>query len=218
MKNNKGLRYMDEGNSIKKKEFLLVSSSTAMCERYRTMIEQERNYSVFTISYPELVGGILKTRSIDFIILTMSACDPNIMSFIENLKKHHPDISVLVITDDDEAGCVDDVCKAGADGFMIKKDESMLISAIQTILSGKRFISEVAMNFYLQKTLFRGSDTYEESGNAFSFEEHEVFQLIARGFDIDQIAETLNVSREKVLMYQNRLKNKTNGTTQGNKT
>jgi DNA-binding NarL/FixJ family response regulator len=208
---------MDERNSKKKREFLLLSSSPDVGERYRSAIEQESSYSVFTISYPELVEGVLEARPIDFIILTMTRCDPNIALFIENLKKHHPDILILVIADEDEAGCVDDVCKAGADGFMLTDDESMLIPAIQKILSGKRYISEIAMNLSLQKKLVTGSDTYETLG-AFLFEEHEVFQLLTRGFNTNQIAETLNISREKVLIYQSRLKNKTNGASQGKKT
>lgn len=193
----------------KNKAFLIISSSPDVCGHYRTMIEREKDFAVVSVSYPESAFDILLQHTVDFAVFTMDACSDSILSFLAALRKDYPAIPVLVITGDHGAVCVDDVCRAGADGFLLKHDESLLIPAVRTILSGKRYISEIALNISLQRRLMGCTDTYNQKVIDYSFEGHEVYQLATRGFGTDKIAEILNISREKVISHTRRLANKT---------
>ncbi len=59
------------------------------------------------------------------------------------LKKRHPDIKVIILTSYSTADGIANALEAGATGALLKTtDDSILFSAIRTVASGRKFISE----------------------------------------------------------------------------
>jgi DNA-binding NarL/FixJ family response regulator len=100
------------------------------------------------------------------------------------------------------------VIKAGASGYLSKDSiHDVLIKAIQTVSSGKKFITP-AIAEKLAETFY--SDKDEFIHGALSDRELEVFELLASGKTISEIARKLSLSATTISTYRYRILEKMN--------
>lgn len=96
--------------------------------------------------------------------------------------------------------------QTGAKGYVSKASApEVLIEAIITVAKGKRYISpdiaqQIAINQVNENTLT----------NDLSPREFEVFQLLAKGFTLEAIANTLHLDYKTIANTQTRLRQKLN--------
>lgn len=190
--------------------FVIITKSSKLRGIFKDILLENDHYAVIenncSLQNPESFP--LNAR-IDFAIISFDQKDLTSISLVKNLKQAHPGLFILVIAEDNVLKYIHDICKAGADGFLIKQEINKLHEAIRTILSGKRYVNQILLNCLLQNVLAKVSDTYDDHFAIFNLKEHQVFQLVDAGYSEEIIAKTLDMSLETVLLYKSRLYNKT---------
>lgn len=117
-------------------------------------------------------------------------------------------IRVLVLSMHEEVGDVERALKAGARGYVMKREStSQIVNAIRQVYSGKIFLAPE-----LAARLIERVDSYAQnlaaSPDALSDRELEVFRRIGMGHSTRRIAEDLGVGQKTIQTYCARIKEK----------
>lgn len=133
------------------------------------------------------------------------------IELIKDIKAMHPNVAAIVLSMHDETLYAERVMRAGAQGYVMKRDATgKILDAIKTVLAGKKYFS-AAVNAMMAQKLVQGTDTTSDSPVAIlSDRELEVFELLGRGNNTRQISEQLNLSAKTVQVYCARIKEKLN--------
>lgn len=193
--------------------FIIITQLPEFREQLKEILLENDHYVVFEKD-SSLQKSLLYPRNvhIDFAICGCKTVEMSTIELVKELKKTYENLNILVIAEDNALKHINSLCYAGADGFLGSHELGDLHTAIQTILSGKRYMNQIILNFLFQNMLVKGSATYDDHFAIFNQVEHQVFQLIGAGFSEDTIAEMLEISIDDVLLYKERLDNKTKST------
>lgn len=132
------------------------------------------------------------------------------MTATEEIKKKHPDISILVLTMHDDEQYLFRAIQAGASGYVLKNaPHDELLSAIRSVAEGNAYLTPTAakrlMGQYLDKVKNgEGADSFE----LLSEREKEVLAWIAKGYSNKEIAEHLIISVKTVETHKSNLMEK----------
>lgn len=145
----------------------------------------------------ELLEALEAGAHIDLVVTDLQMPDISGQSLIAELRNHHPDIKVLVMTMFDSAYVVQQVQSSSANGFFVKQgDQQELETALKTVLEGGQYWpAEVIENHESElATLAR-----------LTRRETEILRLIANNLSTKIIAEQLFISEETVLTHRKNL-------------
>jgi DNA-binding NarL/FixJ family response regulator len=135
----------------------------------------------------------------DLVITDLSLPGRSGMDLIKDMKALHPKLPVLVVSMQDEMLYAERALRAGALGYVMKHEGGKkVIEAARNVLDGKIHVSAEVTGRILQR--ITGTPAKEAPGKA-SFEverlsdrELDVFRLIGKGMDRNEIAHALNIS------------------------
>jgi DNA-binding NarL/FixJ family response regulator len=131
------------------------------------------------------------------------------LDLIETIRKRWPALPVLVVSMHDAPDYLERVLKAGAQGFVNKKESiQRLADAIRRVLSGKVYIGENMMDVLARSLASDDATEGEGKVSNLSEREIEVLELIGQGYRPRQIAETLHVSPKTVNSHRENMKRK----------
>ena len=131
------------------------------------------------------------------------------LELIRFLTDQNPDERILVLSMHDEAVYANRALKAGARGYVCKRETTeRVVMAIRRILAGGMYISEP-----LAEALAAGLSRHKPTASVgdvslLSDREFEVFGLLAAGRETSEIAKDLSVSTKTVQSYCARIKEK----------
>ena len=126
------------------------------------------------------------------------------------IKKTHPEIKILVLTQYEDREYIARFLRAGVSGYLLKKAVgSDLITALKAVSRGELYLyssiaSEVVAGF-LHPERTNGS---EEPYGKLSDREKQVLRLVAEGYTHKEIADTLNISAKTVIAHQTNISEK----------
>ncbi|NQZ45150.1 MAG: response regulator transcription factor [Flavobacteriaceae bacterium] len=104
--------------------------------------------------------------------------------------KEFPHTKVVAFTMFDQTGAVQQMLKAGAQGYILKNSSlDIVLEAIRTVATGK--------TYYDKKIVLERSDK-NSSKSVLSKREREILQHIAKGLTSHQIADTLFIGKSTV--------------------
>jgi len=130
------------------------------------------------------------------------------IDLIKALKSRYPALEVLVLSDYEENIYAERALRAGAGGYIMKREASQaVLQAVRTVLAGRQYISERLK----EELLIKFSRDNPEKGlgvEKLSNREFEIFQLIGKGLSNRNIADRINISVKTVENYRERLKSK----------
>lgn len=110
---------------------------------------------------------------------------------------HKPDLllsKVLIVTGNVYPGSVANAFAAGADGFVLKHEQgSELLDAIQTVLSGRQYISQQVSKGLDSAANGRSSGAAGLS-QMLTQPEQQIVRMIAKGGSNQEIADALHIS------------------------
>jgi DNA-binding NarL/FixJ family response regulator len=146
-----------------------------------------------------------RVRSLDFdlLLLDMSMPGRSGIELIRHVRSEKPKLRVLVLSMHEESQYAIRAIRAGASGYLTKESASRrLLEAIRKVASGGAFISpEVAQQLALGAMPGATSAPHE----ALSDREFQIFQLIASGKSISDIAAQLNLSVKTVSTHKSNI-------------
>lgn len=142
----------------------------------------------------------------DVVVLDMSMPGKGGMEVLKQLKKEYPNLPVLILSMHPEDQYAVRVIKAGAAGYLTKRcaaDE--LVSAIQKVATGKKYISAVVAEKLAISIDHTASDVPHE---ILSDREYQIFHLLATGKQVSEIARELNLSVKTISAHRSNILNK----------
>ncbi len=139
----------------------------------------------------------------DVLLLDLSMPGKSGVDLIKQIRDYAPKLPLLVLTMHEEELYAVRTIRAGASGYITKESAAtLLIEAIRRIALGRLFISpQVAEQLALN--LMANND--EQPHTKLSDREFEVFQLLAAGISVTNIAEKLHLSVKTVSTHKTRI-------------
>ena len=128
---------------------------------------------------------------------------------IAHVKRHWPQVRVLVLTFRKEDACIEAALRAGADGYLLKNDNRSELFAAIHYTGEKPFLSAV-----VYERILNGFVNPKESGGGrrspshLTQREREVIRLIASGQRTREIAQHLSLSHKTVEKHRTNLMRK----------
>ena len=124
------------------------------------------------------------------------------------IKAERPELPVLVVSMHDEALYAERALRAGARGYVMKREAlDSIFSAVQGVLAGEIYISP-SMTKRMLFNHIQGGGEARSSVERLTDRELEVFQLIGEGDDMHKIARELHLSKKTVEAHRANIKKK----------
>lgn len=145
----------------------------------------------------------IKSKVWDVILLDISMPGRNGIDLLKQLKLQGIKAPVLILSMHPEEQYAVRAIKAGASGFLNKNSATTeLITAIRKVLAGRRYITPLLAEKLADNTLDRpGKDSHQ----LLSDREMQVFQLIASGKTVSEIADEISLSVNTISTYRSRI-------------
>lgn len=154
--------------------------------------------------------GVASTRELapDVVIMDISMPEMNGIEATSNIHAESPDVKIIILSMHTEKRFILGALKAGAVGVVVKNSASAeLVAAIETVLSGKTYLSPSVSDVLVQSCLDSDSGTVDK---VLSPRERQILQLIACGKGAKEIGYDLGISNKTVEAHRMQLMNKLN--------
>lgn len=146
----------------------------------------------------------------DVVIVDLSMTDIDGVACTERLRRHYPNLKVLILTGVEDAVHVRKSVAAGAHGFVLKSSgPETLELALQVVARGGFFL-DPASSAVLPQLLTNRPISESEDEVALSAREKEVIVFLAQGFSVKQISRELSIKSKTVETYKARAMEKLN--------
>jgi DNA-binding NarL/FixJ family response regulator len=154
-------------------------------------------------------AGALKP---DLVLMDLSMPGIDGMTAMREIKRRYPEISMLVLTVHKTEEYIRAALEAGASGYVLKDaSRQELLMAIQTVLSGKTYISPAVSERIVSGYLDGGkAPTVHSASEGLTSRERQVLKLVAEGQRNKDIAEYLCISVKTVEKHRANLMHKLN--------
>lgn len=193
-----------------KRKIFLVDDHPLVREGLEGLIHQQPDLVVcgHAGTWAETLTAIPKLE-LDLLILDLQLPGNPGIELLKTIRKMYPDLRVLVLSMHDERLYAERAIRAGARGYVMKREtSSRLIAAIYQVLEGKLAVTEQTMSAFVTKFVKGRPPTDESPAETLSDRELEVFRMLGQGQDTRQIANSLNISIKTVQVYCARIKDK----------
>jgi DNA-binding NarL/FixJ family response regulator len=176
----------------------------------RELLNQEEDFSVCAVA--ENIGQArkaLREHKPDLAIVDISLSEENGLDLVKEIAAGPCRLPVLVLSLHDESVWAERAIRAGARGYVMKKEASeSVISAIRNILNGKIHVSSDMMAHLLDKFQVNPEGSGAPTVDVLTDRELEVFRLIGSGLATREIASRMNLGIKTIGTYRDRIKQK----------
>jgi DNA-binding NarL/FixJ family response regulator len=133
------------------------------------------------------------------------------IELVRALKTRFPEVKAIILTMHDEAIYAERAIRAGARGYIMKRELSeKIVEAIRQVMAGRIFLSENMSAKFIER--FAGNQPLAADSPLHNLtdRELEVFRYIGRGYSPRDIARVLNLRVKTIDAFRERLKKKLN--------
>lgn len=146
----------------------------------------------------------------DIIIMDINMPKLGGLEATVEIKKRHPDIKILVLTQYEDKEYISRFLKVGVSGYLLKRAVGNdLITALRAVSRGELYLhpsiaSEVVAGYLNKSRKPFIEDPYEKLTDR----EKQVLKLLAEGYTHKEIAIMLNISAKTVIAHQTNISEK----------
>jgi len=153
----------------------------------------------------------IKELNPDVMIVDISLKQGDGIELVRDVRAHHPQLPILVLSMHDETIYAERMLSAGANGYIMKlaASEQFLI-ALRRVLDGGIYVSEAVGNNMIQKFAAGGAYISANPVDRLSNRELQVLHMIGKGMSTRETAASLNLSIKTVESHRQRIKRKLN--------
>ena len=152
----------------------VVAEAEDGVEAFETALRVRPDLCIFDVSMPRLTG----------------------LQAARQVKAHLPETQVLILSMHDDERYVFDALKAGASGYVLKRDvDDSLLDAVRAVHRGEAFVTHA-----VERSILRSWQQDSSSGpeEPLSPREQEVLKLISEAHTNKEIASTLHLAEKTV--------------------
>lgn len=144
----------------------------------------------------------------DVVVVDLTLPRGSGLELIKDLRAGSAALPLLVLTTHEEVSVAERAFRAGANGYVVKRESGPnIVEAIRAVLAGK-FHASQALAGQLAEKMLGGARPGAGPEELLSDREREVFLLRGQGRGAKEIAEFLRVSVKTVGSYEARIKEK----------
>jgi DNA-binding NarL/FixJ family response regulator len=158
----------------------------------------------------EALRGIAVSEP-DLAIVDLRLRDSEGLELVRDLRDRHPKVISLVLSMQDETMSAERAVRAGARGYISKREApGKIIEAVRKVLGGEIYWSEKAAAQVASKIASPSRPATSSAIDHLSDRELQVFEQIGLGHSTNEIAESLHIDISTVETYRSRIKEKLN--------
>jgi DNA-binding NarL/FixJ family response regulator len=195
---------------VRKKTVYLVDDHPVVRESLTSLLNHEPDLSVCG----EAEDAVSAMRDIsakrpDLIIVDLSLSAGSGFELIKDLKKLLPGLAILVFSMHDEKLYAERCIRAGAGGYVMKRESTKrILATVREVLAGRMGVSDQIAALFARKFIDgRNVDARVPLGEL-SDRELEVFNLLGLGLGSRKIAQALDVSIKTIQAHCANIKQK----------
>jgi DNA-binding NarL/FixJ family response regulator len=152
----------------------------------------------------------IKDLKPDGVIIDITLKQGDGVELVRDVRAHHPELPILVLSMHDEAIYAERLLSAGANGYIMKSAASeQFLEALRRVLDGRIYLSESVSNNMIQK-LAAGATYISNPIDRLSNRELQILHMIGKGMSTKETAHSLNLSIKTVESHRQRIKRKLN--------
>jgi len=144
-------------------------------------------------------------------VVDITLRDSSGLDLLKRLRSQWPDLLLLVVSMHDEMLYAPRALRAGAQGYVMKREAAEhVMAAIRALLAGRTYLSaEVEAQVRAAAAESEGED-HASPVDLLSDREFEVFQMLGQGLGTRQIAQQLHLSVRTIEAHREHIKKKLN--------
>ena len=198
-------------------KILIVDDHAIVRDGVKTMLELGEfnchNFTVLEASDEEETMSMLKSRSIDLVLMDYQLEKIDGSSLTGVILNEYPEQLVLALSNYDDIEFTSSMLKSGARGYITKNvGSSELFEAITTVLSGKLFYTQQIANELIERKILKKGPTKKNSDSPamalLSKREIEIIQLICEQLTNEEISKKLFLSKRTIDNHRQNILNK----------
>jgi DNA-binding NarL/FixJ family response regulator len=145
----------------------------------------------------------------DVAILDLSLKRGSGLELIKNLRSQLPATQVLVHSMHEEIGDIERSLRAGARGYVMKRESTgQIVTAIREVHAGRIYADPAVLASLAERMVGRAPQATPTSPEALSDRELDVFRRLGEGHSTRRIADDLRLSLKTVQTYYARIREK----------
>ena len=192
-------------------KIMIVDDHPLVRQGMKKVIEREQDLTVISEagSAEEAIRNISHEEP-DLAIVDISLeSEASGIDLIKALRDRYGRIKTLVLSMHDENVYAERALRAGARGYVAKKEApGVIIEAIRVVLNGELYLSS-RISMKIIDRLFQGREGGGESmTEVLSDRELEIFRMIGTGMSTGDIAKKLNISVNTIESHRKKIKDK----------
>lgn len=197
-------------NKTKRIRVFLVDDHPLVRDALKAVIQREQDLTVCgEAESQEETLTAMAAASPDLAIVDLKLKDSDGLGLVKEIHDRHPRTFILVLSMHDELLYAERALRAGACGYISKREGSgRIMHAIRKILEGEIYCSERVALHVASKIAHPVRDANSAPPDLLSDKELQVFELIGAGNTTPQIAASLHISVSTVETYYVRTKEK----------
>ena len=200
------------GRAHRKRRVLIVDDHPMIRQGLRRVMDNESDLTV--CGEAESVRDArtaINHSSPDIVIVDISLKQGDGMELVREIRAHHPQLPILVLSMHDELIYAERMLSAGANGYIMKQAASdQFLVAVRRVLEGNIYVSESVGANLIQKFATRGAGVSVNPVDRVSNREIQILHMIGKGMSTREIALSLNLSIKTVESHRQRIKRKLN--------
>jgi len=173
------------------------------------MLADQPDYPIlFTATDGKQLMAELERAVPDVLLLDIELPDSNGIELCAAVRKKHPALHIIALTNHDEVVYVRKMMRSGARGYLLKgTDKNNLLAAIATVSQGQSFLDRQIEQAIVQQTIAVKRTSVEVK---LTKRENEILALIAGEYSNQEIADKLFLSVRTVESHRHSLNQKLN--------
>lgn len=174
------------------------------------LLNQEEDFYVCGLA-EDIAGArrMILDQAPDLAIVDITLAGDNGLDLVKEFSARKLPLPILVLSMHDEQVWAERAIRAGARGYIMKKEASEnVISALKNIRAGRIHVSARIMERLLDRLQMKSESPTSSRVDLLTDRELEVFRLLGTGLSTREIAERMKLGVKTIGTYRDRVKQK----------
>lgn len=191
-------------------KILIVDDHPILRMGMKELLNQEEGFEVCAVA--ENISSARKALTEsqpDMAIVDISLAGENGLDLVKEICSSESPMPILVLSMHDESVWAERAIRAGARGYIMKKEAAeSIVGAVKDIINGKIHVSEKILAKLLDRFHVNPDTSHAPTEDILTDRELEVFRLIGSGLSTREIASQMNLGIKTIGTYRDRIKEK----------